>query len=327
MESRALYALIEPSPSIYCAPDALGSSIPIAIGGYSGTLHLPLLPAWTEGEADPLHTNLRPPPCGLGLRRGRGADARELLWGRPVSYPDGRSEVGMMIAEFPVSPENAARAADSIYRGFGDWHALFLDYVRLISRQGSRLGARGGDGPGRLAIVSHEGGALSRVPDRRPHAIEVFVPCGDNSVCLSDLRVAARLGSVGAPPRLEYRLLLGAYEAHVREDFRIVIVEAASAVEVCLERRIRDVCGERSIAFVESLLRKYKTLGGKCELARLLDISFGDIDYWKHIVEPRNRVVHEARYPDLVQANQTLSATEALLRLLAPHWSDVQPNV
>jgi len=148
----------------------------------------------------------------------------------------------------------------------------------------------------------------------------IFIEMGskDESLHLEQFKEVSRIASLGLGPRLEYRLVLEAYRARRNADYRKAIIEAATALEICLTNRISEEFRKKSISFGAGLLEKLRTLGGRFDLLRLLEIPLPDKDYTRLIVKPRNCVVHRADFPSKPLANQVIAELEDLLRLFSP---------
>lgn len=140
----------------------------------------------------------------------------------------------------------------------------------------------------------------------------------DESLHLEQFKQAAQLSSNFFKPRLHYRMLLESYAARRNEDYRKAIIEAAAALEICLTMRIIEEFNTQNISFGEKLLQKFRMLGGRFELARLLGINLPDKDYVSLVMTPRNEVIHRASFPDKQLANQVITEVEELLHLFSP---------
>lgn len=149
----------------------------------------------------------------------------------------------------------------------------------------------------------------------------------DESLHVGEFRQAARLASGERQLRLEYRILLEAYNASRTGDFRSAILEAGTATEVALVAGIRRACKVRGIAFGDKLISKYRALGGKFELAKLLELGLPNRDYKALILRPRNRVAHEAHFPGLVETNKVLVEVETILKAVSPNFVERRDDV
>jgi hypothetical protein len=114
-------------------------------------------------------------------------------------------------------------------------------------------------------------------------------------------------------------LLLEAYHARRNGDYRKAIIEAATALEICLSNCAKRELSTQGISFgAELLRRKFRMLSGRFELVRLLGIALPQKDYDKLIVKPRNEVIHLADFPSNSLSNRVIAEVEELLRLLSP---------
>jgi hypothetical protein len=113
-------------------------------------------------------------------------------------------------------------------------------------------------------------------------------------------------------------MLLEAYYARENNDYRKVIIDCASALEVCLNERIKIEFVKQGIPFGEKLLKKFRMLSGLFELIVMLGFKLPKKNYDKLIIETRNRVIHCAAIPTEAQANQAITEVRELIQLLTP---------
>lgn len=323
MPEPTLYGIVEFSTSLFCSSDALEQTVDISIGGHTGTLALPSLPDWGVQEEDPLHKPLLGPAQARTWKRGESL----IYWGRPNSYPAGDALVDLALIEFPLHPDNLESGAQRVYEGFGAWLDLFEKYVILLTKQNTHKRVSGGDGPGRIELLIKEDAGLRHLYRTNPQRIAFELSGGDEALHLEQFREASRLSSQRLPPRFEYRLLLEAYSARKNEDYRKAIIEAATALEICLTARIMEEFDTQRVSFGEKLLQKFRMLGGRFELVRILGISLPKKHYESLVIQPRNGVVHRAAFPNKALANQVISEVEELLRLFFPQVHQDTPEV
>jgi hypothetical protein len=323
MPEPTLYGIVEFSTSLFCSSDTLGQTVDISIGGHTGTLALPSLPDWGEHEEDPLHRPLLGPAQARTWKRGESL----IYWGRPNSYPSGDASVELALIEFPLHPDNLESSAQRIYEGFGAWLDLFEKYVILLTTQNTRNLVYSGDGPGRIELLIKEDAGLRHLCRTNAKRVTFEISGGGEALHLEQFREASRLSSQRLPPRFEYRLLLEAYNARKNDDYRKAIIEAANALEICLTARIMEEFDTQRISFGEKLLQKFRMLGGRFELVRILGISLPKKDYERLVIQPRNDVVHQAAFPDKALTNQVIAEVEELLRLFSPQVCQDAPEV
>lgn len=311
-----LYGIVEFSSPLFCSADALGKSVNIVVGGHRGRLMLPSLPDWIEGEKDPLRKSLLGPMPARSWKRGDSL----IYWGRPQSYPKGEASVELALMEFRVTQDKLEEGAQQVYEGFAAWHDLFEKYVVLLTKQGTHNNVEIHSEQKGLELLSVENDKLKHVSDNRSHLISIIMSKDDVSLHYNQLAEASFYSSSLFEPRFEYRLLLEAFNARRDGDYRKAIIEAANALEICLTARIMDEFERQSISFGEKLLQKYRMLGGRFELIKLLGITLPNKDYETLINKPRNDVVHKGFYPDRKLSYQVISEVEELLGLFSPKY-------
>jgi len=317
MQELIVYGIIEFSTSLLCSADALGETVDITIRGHSGTLTLPSLADWDLNEDSSNHLNkllLGPNPARTWKR------GDELIyWGKPISYPSGESSVERALFEFRFCSEDYETNVQEIYQGFGEWLELFEKYVTLLTTQNTRCRMISHDGPGRIELYLKEEDKLKYISKNNigPNAT-IYFSTEDYSLHFEQFKEAAQLSSLGFSPKFEYVLLLEAYSARRNADYRKSIIEAANALEICLTERIMVEFNRQGITFGEKLLQKFRMLGGRFELIKLLGVPLPNKDYDALINKPRNDVVHRGSFPDQVLSNQVISEVEELFRLFSP---------
>ena len=311
---RNVLGILEFTESLYCASDSMGKTANISFAGIEGKLTLPSLPEWGENEDDPLHKPLLGPEQARTWKRGE----KLIYWGSPTSYPTGTATVELALLEFAIELENFDVNTQKIYDSFRTWLGMFEDYVKLITKQGTRNRVSGGDGPGHLELLFCENSKLKHISNNSKTTISIEMSNDDESLHLDQYIEAAKLASQFLQPRLHYRMMLESYGARKRGDYRKAIIEAASALEVCLTMRIQQEFNTQGISFGERLLQKFRMLGGRFELVRLLEIDLPDKDYVSLVLNPRNDVIHRASFPDKQSANHVITEVEELLYLFSP---------
>lgn len=322
MSESAVQGLIEFPQSLFCFSDSIGQTVDIEIAGRKGVLILPSLPEWEPEESDPLRKWLLAPPKAKKWKRGE----KPIFWGRPTSYPTVCADIERAYVEFDCDADSRDSVAQDIYLEFPKWYELFDDYVVLLSKQRTRREANIGQGRERIELYFDGGEELQRISPSQPITLTAYVSSGTDALRLSQFQQAAFLSSRSLPPRLEYRLLLQAYVARNTADHRKAIIEAANALEVALTSRITEEFRRQEIAFGDALMKKFRMLGGRFELARAMNISLPDINYTELVVTPRNEVIHRSRFPDMNLVNQAIAAVEQLLEVLSPNLEQDDPR-
>lgn len=313
-----IFAIVDFPVPLTAAKEALGASYKVVLGGRAGTFQLPY-PAKIDRSRkleSILHVPLLPPTKAKKWKRGEEL----IFWGRPISYPDEVSHVHRALMMFPLDRKEPTTIGDDVYRSFETWITLFGDYVEIFT--GQNLTVEGGTGRAshRLELLQWVGGGKSD----RAHSDEVMEPhrinvsTGDVSLKRKQFHRICKLCSDLRKPRLEYRIMLEAYRAKRRGDNRKAIIESATAAEICLTRKIDGELKRKKIGFGNKLLDKFRMLGGRIELAHILDIGLPNRDYKTRLLEPRNAVSHKAHFPDELAASEVLSLVEEILTTFSP---------
>ena len=310
-----ILGIVEFSPALFCSKDALGQSGSITIAGAEGFLSMPSIPEWSKNEKDPLRQKLISPP---EVKTWKSGD-NPIFWGSPVEYPSGRSQVEKALLKFDLKSKNEENTNQKIYKAFPHWFNLFKQYIQLFTTQYT-MGERSIviDQYENLTLFESQNGKFKRIPNLQHDSLTIEIGGKDTSVHLEHFQEACRLASLLAEPRLEYALLLDAYSAQAVGDYRKAIIESATSLEVGLTSRIVQEFQPRNIDFGEHLLNKYKTLGGRLELAQILKIIQPDPDYRSLIVENRNSVIHKGVVPERKTVKAALEKVSALLNDLSP---------
>lgn len=203
-----------------------------------------------------------------------------------------------------------------IYSNYSKWRDLFYEYVKLLTTQRTKNGVVRLSKSEGLKVYSNIE-TLKRIPSNETNGIKIIRSNHDESLHYEQMKLAIEKSSENVDLKMEYKLLLNAMKARKKEDYRVVVIKASNAVEVCLQSKIIEVCIAQNIKFYENLLRKYAMLGGKFELAKLLGIPLRD-DFVKIFNEPRNKVMHKTFFPNITDANQIIDESTKMLKSLQP---------
>jgi len=224
------------------------------------------------------------------------------------------------LIEFQTDADSCDAAAQKIYDAFRSWFHLFEQYVKLFTPQRTSGAHVVSESPGPIRLFVEESNQLRPVSTNREMRINIYMSWKDESLHLDKLKEACRLSSLGLHPRLEHQLMLEAYSARNNADFRKAIIEAATALEVVLTNRALEEFRIRDISFGNALLKKFRALGGRLELVKVLEIQFPDKDkkYVDLIVNPRNEVIHTGQSPAEPLVNQVITEVERLVRWFSP---------
>jgi hypothetical protein len=319
VKTVCLFCTLDLERSFECASDALGSSIPVVIGGVAGILEMPKLPVWGDAPSDPLHMPLIAPKFAETWRQGDSL----VNWGKPSTYPNGDARVSKLLIHFQVPSENLRETATAIYSGIDRWGSFLFDYFRLVTKQYRAMSFK-------ILDQSHDAdifiwdpdGKKERPYDKSPSHIDVRI--ADRISLLNRERLAkiCALASADKPIALEYRVQLEAYNALYQGDFRKAIVETAVAAELALTNGLRRHFEIEKVCYGDKLFKKFRMLGGRLELARIVGLELPNKDLDNDLIEPRNSVIHKALFVDEGVAIRAVDATDEILQLLCQSFAE-----
>ena len=312
---QQIYGIIELDPPIICSKEVLGSSEPVIVSGVRGRLELPHAPDWSAPSENPTRDPLRPPEIARTWKQGD----RLMIWGFPESYPNCVSRVERMLLLFELPEQEVSASATLIYRGYSKWWSLFNDYFELITRQRRSRNQR-------IDVDAHNFDLFRWGSDNQPERpytkepikIEIRMLSDDLLLTPAQLTKITSLASTLTELAIELKVQLEAYRALGVSDFRKAIIETAVAAELALTNAVRARFQSDGIAYGDKLLEKFRMLGGRLELSRIVNIPLPQLDFSAQLVEPRNQVIHQADFANEERATQAVKATDELLRLLWP---------
>lgn len=318
-QTEKIYGLLKFDISMSCSKETLGMAVPIIVGGREGVLELPSLPIWEAGVRDPLRMPLVSPKSAITWKQ----DGDSLYWGRPNSYPDGFSSVDLALMSFEVPVYEVQNAAKDICAAFSHWLELFESYVEIVGRQNLTIDTTISRKLDRLEIFRWNAeGKFEWLPKDGAGESIVLTTGKDCSLKPDSLRHVCDLSSKLKAPAIEYRIMLEAYRAFRVGDYRKAIIESAGAAEIVLTKAAMTELSRLGISFADELLKKYRMLQGRFELARLVGVPLPHRDYKTILIEPRNNVVHRAYFSDSSQASNAMVLVDELLTVFSPNVAE-----
>lgn len=140
---------------------------------------------------------------------------------------------------------------------------------------------------------------------------------GDGCYATPD-EMCAILSKVDTSKQLcpEYRMYLNAVIEQRRGQFRCAVMEATTAVELCITQKIRMRCDELGIDGAGLCDMYYRSLGDRFSLLKHLGISWATENPGKEITKPRNDLFHNRNLqPSGQECSLVLEAVRAYLDL------------
>ncbi len=113
---------------------------------------------------------------------------------------------------------------------------------------------------------------------------------------------------------LEYEMFLNALVEMQKGNYRYAIMEATTAVELCVTKRIMEECDKLKIDGRSLCDTFYRSLGNRFELLTALGINLASDNPSKEIVKPRNDLFHNRNLqPDYSKCKQVLDSVKLYL--------------
>ena len=117
----------------------------------------------------------------------------------------------------------------------------------------------------------------------------------------------------------EYNMYLNALIEQAKENTRYAIMEATTAVELCVTQKIQDRCIELGIDGKGLCDMFYRSLGDRFSLLEQLGVAVVTNDPKKEIVKPRNDLFHNRMLvPTMKECVSVLDAVRAYLNAYIP---------
>ena len=247
--------------------------------------------------------SLEPPNCCVLTRNGK-----PIYFGALMGYPACVSRIKSVMILIDCDEKYVEKIAEKLYGSIKKWGRKFVEYCDLCTKDSSPIARCTDTDACDLSLVYEK-----YIPSSEIIHIDVdFIKDED---CLTKKQVISAFKFVSSNAELlfEYRMLLSAYKARTERQYRQAVVDACSAVEICLNKQIEKYC--KSIGLNSDVLfEKYKSLGDKFKLIKKIDKTFNVKDPFNRIVNPRNGVVHRNEFPDAKKTWELFIAVEECLK-------------
>lgn len=310
-----LWKLDEP---IYCKKDVSGKSFKSCIGGIDTTLYFPSCPEVILDNNSILKGDLIAP---LNLK------ADKLNWGTIHEWPKGLFSVNALLCAW----KDDENIADKIYEDFPRWKEKFNNLVLIDSgnfiqpkqKPISLLQYGRGIYDG-LEITKIENGNIeTEINTRKLEPIELKMV--SEAQCYDTEKIATLFKNAGDSREINfpYELLIVAYRAVIRHDFRSAIVIAGTALEKSIIGKIEKFYNDNQLSNFEQNKDKHKMLGRKFKWLEELGIDIPIQDYKTEILHIRNSVAHEGKNHNY---DDTITYLENCKLLIQEYSSNVLEN-
>ena len=300
-----MVGILEFPQSILCKKDVLGQRFNAKIDGIPIELLFPVIPDNIQVEPFKSFNNSLHAPMFTKTVKFK----EDLDWGYIAQYPKGNCCVKMIALSIDCSEEAKDKCAKKIYSEIDNWKNAFLSYVIVSTKQHTERDKNiNWNSYGSLRL--YDGGF---VPQEQFPTIFVVIEDSDRFASKDIVEQAVEFASSGKELRLEYQMLLSAYEARRSSQNRQAIIDASAAVELCLEHYIDQRI--KSLNMKPKLfLDKFRSLGDRFDLVMQFDGTLPAADYQSIIVKPRNNIAHNREaYPSDETTDQLISCVETCL--------------
>ena len=297
---------------ICCKKEVSGAHFSTKIAGHDVLIVFPSIPKDYDGS----HCDIANGELEILGELGKG----KIRWGGIHAWPEGIFSVERMTCCFSAIEDIVAE----IYQDFPRWkekvrklHIINTgNYLSPKQKTLSILVGGVGIYDGLEIFEFNKGKPLEYIGNHRTtDAIRLHIPSSSESYSINELkRLFINAGS-DKEIALAYELLITAYNALERSDFRSAVILGGSAVEKAVLERMRR---EYNDADYEKVKEKHRMLGGKFKWLEENNILIPIPDYKVTITDVRNDAVHEGKCPTFETTKKCLENCKILIEEYNP---------
>lgn len=307
-----LNGLFQFSSPLIVRGDALGKKYRTKIGEQDVILCFPELPS-KPMEGFGLNLLLPPKDCCLGVH--------DDCWGHLSSYNTTEYRPNNCCADvlhvyIECGTDNPDNASEDIFESIDEWRTLLKKIICLEMRcvpenlmPNACL---------RSGIVLFCAAPTEKKYDPyTSFTLETFSIQDESALTPEKLVKLFECVRCGTKIKLEYELLIQAYEERSKGNYRYSLVQALSAVEVCIGNKIDIICAEKGID--AKRLIGNRSLGDKFGILRALGESWPTSNPNEEITKHRNDLFH-MRLLDITveELNEIILTIETYLNTYSP---------
>jgi hypothetical protein len=310
--------------SLIVDSDCIGAVEQVTIGAAIGKIYLPLA-YWADGVKDSADNPPElvtpnvisdilpglPPETKLALvNLGRDDDAEDLseplVWGSPFEFNDIEKRFSVYIERVGLSfvasrKRSADKLANDLAEGIDSWFETVATWVRVVSDQDVNLELLGSvSWPARgLKIQTTSGKEVGASHKIKPR-IKIRFPSGQQALDIHQWQyVLARAGDHDKPP-IEYLFAVDARTASRLHQSRRAVVDAATSVELSLNRVFDDSLRALPNPIRGVIRSERRTLGAILNVlakADKLPAGLTQREIMNNVIEIRNKAMHTGYTP------------------------------
>lgn len=311
--------------AICVAADAIGISRPVEVGGVAGTLHLPAAPTTTYSPKAPW-PHLTPPAA---LKTALFDELSSVRWGAPTSIPPPPAAIayyhvsaGLFSFEIALS-DDPNTIGHKVREDLDAWWQRLCTWLQAYS--GQRLDATRPPVDARERIsrtkfyrVDVDGRVRSA---RKTEAhIELYIDPNPSTVSVDQWSSAVRRTSNKEELPLEHRFLNDAVSALHAFDGRRAVLDAATAVELCVGKALEaELSKATAHAALRTLVRKeFDSLDKMVKALLALGAPIRQDSIQQSIAKPRNRTIHAGAEQSPEEVRRSVEVATQVVRQLSP---------
>lgn len=301
---KSIEGILTFSKGILCKREIIGKSFKATVSGINIELFFPtanenISKAEISEKGFP---ELLPPTIGKRWIRGD----KSIYWGSIMQYPKLHILVEKVAVKISCEDGKEEETTEKVYSTITEWDYAFVCFIELVTKQVLFEEINIPKKQCQLEILYYD--------NYRSAGTIYGIMHSDDSFASDDIiKQAINFANSGKELFLEYQMLLSAYKARKRKQYRQAILDGCSAMEICLNKYIKKFCAEKDMD-PDILLRKYRFLGDKFKLVKQLDANFPNLEYESLIVTPRNNLMHNNMlYPDNNTVCSLLKSVEDFL--------------
>lgn len=297
---------------LYCTREVSGKSFKTKIADMDILVIFPSIPDdYNPEKVDLVHGDL----CVQGnFFKGK------INWGMVHSWPTGIFSVNAVLCYF-YGYENDVRR---VYEKFPHWkeklNKIFLIHSGnyIIPEQKIPALIRGGGVHDGIQIFNISDNSTNQyINNYRTIPIKLHLATTEESVTSNMLKKIFAYAGSEKEIELAYELLVAAYQAEERLDFRSAVILGGSAVEKAILNRMRkQYPSNRKFNKKEY---SYKMLGGRFKWLEYENIHIPVSDYKTTIIDIRNDAAHKGKLPSHDETKLCLKNCKILIEEYAPN--------
>lgn len=257
--------------------------------------------------------------------------ARKDDWGSINIYNsngvEDRSQIGACINQVVMTCQFSNDAdynlgVEKISEGINAWRTQFYERINILNKSPidstnmdyfERFGKATG-------IELYNEQDYSKVQLKSVQAITVFVSQIEKYLIPDEIRQILATIDVSKNLKNEYNMYLNAIIELNKRNTRFAILEATTAVELCVIQKIHERCNELGINGKGLSDMFYRSLGDRFNMLNHLKIELATDDPKNEIVKPRNNLFHNRTLiPTVKESLDILEAVKAYLDAYIPN--------